>query len=250
VELRGYWRVLKRRRWVVLGVTLVALIAAIVSVAALPQPLPSYQATVLLAVRPTNAPPLANNPYGDYYTYIASEYLNDDILKIVESGAFNRFVSARYADRPEGPPRATIKGEKAHRVMTFTISGDRGSDVLLVAQGIVELLREPRPGEPRYLDQFSDQQPRVSVIQDPELTVQPGVRRGAFDVGVRTLLGLVVGIALAFLLHYLDDTVQDRREAEHHTGLPLLGEIPRPGRQRLRTKARAGHRTATGSGAA
>jgi len=39
VELRGYWRVLKRRRWVVLGVTLVALIAAIVPVVAVPQPM-------------------------------------------------------------------------------------------------------------------------------------------------------------------------------------------------------------------
>jgi capsular polysaccharide biosynthesis protein len=239
VELRSYWRVLRRRRWVVLGVTLIALIAAIVSVAALPQPLPSYQATVVIAVRPTNIPPPDKNQFGDYYTYIASEYLNDDIMEIVETGAFNRAVSARHADRPEGPPRAAIKGEKAHRVITFTVSGDRDSDVLLIAQGIVDLLREPRAGEPRFLDQFSDQQPRVAVIQEPELTVQPGVRRGAFDVGVRTLLGLVVGIALAFLLHYLDDTLQDRREAERYTGLPILGEIPRPEREKLRAKASA-----------
>ncbi|HEV8638316.1 MAG TPA: Wzz/FepE/Etk N-terminal domain-containing protein [Chloroflexota bacterium] len=237
MELRSYWRVLRRRRWVVLGVTLLALIAAVVSVAALPQPLPTYQATVVIAVSPTNIPPPANNPYGDYYHYIASEYLNDDIMAIVESGSFNRVVSARYAGRPEGPPSASIKGKKAHRVVTFTVSADRRSDALDVAQGIIDLLREPRPGEPRYLDQFTEQQPRVAVIQDPELTVQPGVRRGAFDVGVRTLLGLIIGIALAFLLHYLDDTVQDGREAELYTGLPLLAEIPRPGRERLRAKA-------------
>jgi len=127
VELRSYWRVLRRRRWVVLGVTLLALIAAVVSVAALPQPLPTYQATVVIAVRPTNIPPPANNPYGDYYHYIASEYLNDDIMAIVESGSFKRVVSARYADRPEGPPDASIKGKKAHRVVTFTVSADRRS---------------------------------------------------------------------------------------------------------------------------
>ena len=239
MELRSYWRILRRRRWVVLGVTLVALIAAIVSVAALPQPLPTYQATVVIAVSPTNVPPPSSNPYGDYYLYIASEYLNDDIMSIVESGSFNRIVAARYAGRPEGPPSASIKGKKAHRVITFTVSADRRSDALDLAQGIIDLLREPRPGEPRYLDQFSEQRPRVAVIQDPELTVEPGVRRGAFDVGMRTLLGLIVGLALAFLLDYLDDTVRDRRDAEQQTGLPVVGEIPRPGKERLRAKAGA-----------
>ena len=222
MELREYWRVLWRRRWVWLGVTLAALVGAIVSVAALPQPLPTYQATVMMAVRPTNIPPIANNQFADYYAYLSSEYLNDDIMEIVESGAFVRAVSARYPNRPT----AAIKGEKAHRVMTFTVSGDRGEDVLQIAQGVVDLLREPREGEPRYLDQFSDQQPRVSLIQEPELTVQPGIRRGAFDVAVRTLLGLIVGLALVFLLHYLDDTLRDRRDVDRHLGVPVLGEIP------------------------
>jgi len=214
--------VLWRRRWVWLGVTLAALVAAIVSVAALPQPLPSYQATVMIAARPTNIPPMVTNEFADYYAYLSSEYLNDDIMEIVESGAFVRTVSARYPNRPT----AAIKGQKAHRVVTFTVSGSAGEDVLQIAQGIVDLLREPREGEPRYLDQFSDQQPRVSLIQPPELTVQPGVRRGAFDVAVRTLLGLIVGLALVFLLHYLDDTVHDRRDVDRHLGVPVLGEIP------------------------
>ena len=222
MELREYWRVLWRRRWVWLGVTLAALIAAIVSVAALPQPLPSYQATVMMAARPTNIPPIANNQFGDYYYYLSSEFLNDDIMAIVETGSFLRTVSARYPNRPT----ASIEGEKAHRVITFTVSGDRGEDVLQIAQGIVDLLREPREGEPRYLDQFSDQQPRISLIQPPELTVQPGVRRGAFDVAIRTLLGLIVGLGLVFLLHYLDDTLRDRRDVDRHVGVPVLGEIP------------------------
>lgn len=222
MELRAYWRVLYRRRWVWLGVTLAALVAAIVSVAALPQPLPSYQATVIIAARPTNVPPMMSNEFADYYAYLSSEYLNDDIMEIVKTGAFVRAVSARYPNRPS----ATISGTKAHRVVTFTVSGDRGEDVLQIGQGIVDLLRDPQPGEPRYLDQFSDQQPRISVIQPPELTVQPGVRRGAFDVAIRTLLGLIVGLGLAFLLHYLDDRLHDRGDVDRYVGVPVLGEIP------------------------
>jgi capsular polysaccharide biosynthesis protein len=73
------------------------------------------------------------------------------------------------------------------------------------------------------------------TIDAPRLIVQPGVRRGAFDVAVRTLLGLVVGIALAFLLHYLDDTIRDRADLERALGLPVMAELP-GGRERLRAK--------------
>jgi capsular polysaccharide biosynthesis protein len=39
------------------------------------------------------------------------------------------------------------------------------------------------------------------------------------------ILALVVGIALAFLLDYLDDTIRHRADVES-LGLPILAEIP------------------------
>ena len=239
MELRQYWQIVWDRRLLVLGVTLVALVAAIVSVAALPQPLPSYQATVQLGVRPTQFPARSYEQYGEYYLFLSSEYLNDDIINIVKSPGFVEALQKRFANRPEGPPNGSIKGDKAHRVITFTVSSDRGPDATLMAQGIQELLMQPGPGDPDYRKVLSEQDPHFTVIDPPRLTVQPGVRRGALDVGIRTLLGLIVGLALAFLLHYLDPTLHDRGEAERLTGLPVLGEIPRADRGRLRSKATA-----------
>ena len=225
MELRQYWQIVWDRRLVVLGVTLVALVAAIVSVAALPQPLPSYQATVQLGIRPTNFPAPSYNNYGEYYLFLSSEFLNDDIINLVESPGFLQALQAR------APGGGSIKGKKAHRLITFTVSSDRGEDALNLAKGIPELLAQPQ-----YQEAFTDQNPKISVIDPPRLTVQPGVRRGALDVAVRTLLGFVFGLALAFLLHYLDDSVHDRGEVERLTGLPVLGEIPAPGREKLRAK--------------
>ena len=237
MELRRYWAIVWARRWIVIGVTLVALLAGIASVAFLPQPLPSYQATVQIGVRPQKFPTPSYEQYGEYYLFLASEFLNDDVINVVEGNGFLDALKARYAGRPEGPPGGSIKGKKAHRVITFTVSSDKGGDAMTMAQGIEELLSNPGPNDPRYMDMFSAQQPRVTVIDPPRLIVQPGVRRGALDVGVRTLLGLIVGLALAFLLHYLDDTLHDRAEAERLTGLPVLAEIPRQGRERLKSKA-------------
>jgi hypothetical protein len=227
MELRHYWSIVWDRRLVVAGVTLLALIAGVFSILALPQPLPSYQATVQLGVSPTNFPEMSYRQYGEYYAFLASEFLNDDLINVVEGNGFGDALKARYANRPEGAPIGSIKGKKAHRVITFTISSERGSDAMILAGGIEELLTRPGPGEPKYLEMFSAQAPRVVTIDPPRLIVQPGVRRGAFDVGVRTMLGLIAGLALAFLLYYLDPNVRDRVEAERATGLPVLAEIPR-----------------------
>jgi capsular polysaccharide biosynthesis protein len=235
VELRHYWSVIWDRRLVVLAVTLASLVAAILSVAALPQPLPSYQATIQLGVSPTVLPRTSLDQYSEYYAFLASEFLNDDIINLVEGNGFLDTLKARYASRPEGPPSGSIKGKKAHRLITFTVSSDSGADAMTLAQGIQELLSSPGPNDPRYVDLFSEQKPRVAVLDPPRLIVQPGVRRGALDVGVRTMLGLVVGLALVFLLHYLDDTVRTREDLEA-LGLPVLAEIPRPGRERLAAK--------------
>ncbi len=40
------------------------------------------------------------------------------------------------------------------------------------------------------------------------------------------IIGLIIGIALAFVWEYLDQTIKDPQEVEKSTGLPLLGLIP------------------------
>ena len=46
------------------------------------------------------------------------------------------------------------------------------------------------------------------------------------DIGLRTLLGLMAGLFLAFVVDYLDSTLRTRHDAERALGLPVLGEIP------------------------
>ncbi|MGQ9757961.1 MAG: polysaccharide biosynthesis tyrosine autokinase, partial [Actinomycetota bacterium] len=39
-------------------------------------------------------------------------------------------------------------------------------------------------------------------------------------------LGLILGVGLAFLVDYLDDTLRTREDFEQHYGIPIIGEIP------------------------
>ncbi len=58
---------------------------------------------------------------------------------------------------------------------------------------------------------------------------RPGTRTGPRPVrnGVLAFfLGLILGVGLAFLVEYLDDTLHTREDFERHYDLPIVGEIP------------------------
>ncbi len=46
------------------------------------------------------------------------------------------------------------------------------------------------------------------------------------DLPVRLLLALLAGIALAFLLDYLDDSIRGRQDLEE-MDIPVMAEVPR-----------------------
>ncbi len=50
--------------------------------------------------------------------------------------------------------------------------------------------------------------------------------RARLDFPLKLALGLVLGVGLALLAHYLDPFVHDRRDLDR-LGLPVAGEIPR-----------------------
>jgi len=67
----------------------------------------------------------------------------------------------------------------------------------------------------------------VSVVDKadtPLFPFRPDVFRGAMT-GI--LLGLMAGLALAFVVEYMDDSIKFPDEVERFTGLPLIGVIPK-----------------------
>lgn len=62
--------------------------------------------------------------------------------------------------------------------------------------------------------------------------VSPQPRRNAVLGG---LLGVILGIGLAFLVEALDKRIRDEREIEEQLQLPLLGRVPRPTRRLRRS---------------
>lgn len=238
MELKAYWRIILRRWPIVVGLTLLAFVFS-AATSVLARPVQTYQATVRLAVRPESTPNWEFHGYGEYYKYVASEYLNDDIVEIVRSPAFMRSIQSSLAQHPDGPPSGSVKASKAHRVIILTADSSRESDARRIAEAASEHIAP-------YFESLTEQNPAITIVDPPTVTELGGARQGTLDLAIRSLLGLFAGLALVFLLDYLDDTVRNGAEASRLTGLPLLGELPKDrGRRRNEKRTRQGDRVSS-----
>jgi capsular polysaccharide biosynthesis protein len=229
MELRQYWRIVWQRVWIVIA--LVAVVAA-ASIITYKVPPTTYQATMRFTVgivpeqRPT-----AEYGYDYYYVWVTSEYMADDLAEIVKGGAFAAAVQAQMAasgDPEPINPAGSISGSAEHRILTVTVARAGGAtddeEAARIANAAAAVLQE-RAGE--FFGQVARNAAAADVVlNDPPVVVPvpPGLT-ARLDLPLRLGLALVAGVALTFLLDYLDTTVRDRAELEA-MGLPVLGEIP------------------------
>ena len=228
MQLREYWQIIFKRIGVVIGTFVVAVVAAAASVFLIPQVAAPYQASLTLAVLPK--PEAVTGPYyryDGYYAYVSSEYLNDDLIAIVQTSDFLQAVRARIKNFPGGPPTGSLEGKKAHRIVTITASSPTSAGALALARGVGALLTSTA-AQTDYFSKFAPEIPTISVVNQPEIIAGPAGRSALLNVAARSLVGLAIGLGLAFLLEYLDDSV-DVADVRGLLEWPILGEIPGSG---------------------
>lgn len=230
MELRHYWRIVRRRLWIV-----VLLMAALtVSYAAFtPRPAPTYTASMrfLLGVRPEPRP-TDQYSYDYYYTWLTTEYLVDDFSQVVKSRVFAEDVLA-VAGIPVPP--ATIQGISAasrlHRVLTVSLHWHDPQELAILADAVVQVIETKAAS---YFAQLSPDSAVVAVIDPPSIARAATPLRQRLDLPLRLILALMAGGALIFVLNYLDDSIYHRDDLAP-LGLPVLAEVPpeRPWWRRL-----------------
>jgi len=67
---------------------------------------------------------------------------------------------------------------------------------------------------------------RVSVVEPPLTPTQPIRPRPKLNVAVGLMLGLMLGVGIAFLREFLDRSVKTPEQLEVAAGVPVLGTIP------------------------
>lgn len=65
----------------------------------------------------------------------------------------------------------------------------------------------------------------LSVVEAPTRPVEPSYPNKPMNIGVGILLGVLAGLCLAFLLDYLDDSLNTTDRAERRLGVPVLAAL-------------------------
>ena len=223
MELREYGAILGRYWQLIAVITGLTLVASALMVTLGPA---MYKAEFRLTVSVKPEPRQGNYyMYDQYYTWLTSEYLVDDFGEVIKSDAFARDVSQRLG---ESVSAASIKRDlttkKTHRILTVTVTTPSPQQSQDVANAMKEVMESRAPD---YFAQLSTSGAVMRILDDPKAEPEMGPLRRILEIGLRTAVGLLAAVGLAFLLNYLDPSVRSTREAERLLGLPVLAEVPR-----------------------
>jgi protein tyrosine kinase modulator len=237
MELREYWSIIRRRWWLPASLMLVALVAStVVGV----RGASAYKTDMRLAVSTIPTPDPNGALYYDptYYSNLDSEYLADDMSEFMSSRAFADEVHRELASSatPYDVDIETImsatRAKKTHRFIDITLTTSTFDEGQAIAGSISRILSDPNHVS-QYLTALTAYHTQMEIVTPP-VTHRANTLFGLIsEIGLRTIIGLLVGIGLAFLIDYVDPSVRSRQEAERLLDLPVLGEIPRSSRGRL-----------------
>jgi len=231
MELREYWRIVRRRLWLVVGLALVVLVASLIARSPKPELFQvTSRFTVGLQPQPVTGEYYA---YDHYYAWLASEYLADDLAEVVAGAAFAGEVAAELGAQgilPSHPLAGAFSASTKHRTLTLRIVWHDAEELSRIAGAAQQVLAQRSSS---FFGQLGEGKVDIRAIDTlPVAPLGPGLWE-QLDIPLRLLLAFVAGVALAFVLHYLDDAVYDRTEVED-LGIVVLAELPsHPHRRRF-----------------
>jgi len=222
VELRAFWNVLIRWRWVVLIVTGAAILAS--GALAVISP-PGYKAKTLVSFSAPPPGPSVTLPGLDLQNRaLYAEQAVDDFTKIVPERGFADNVAKRLSFQmdPKTIEKAWTIKKQAHHLLQIEAQAPTEDHAVELAKAAADEIQQN--GKAYYAALNS---PDLQVaIADP--AVSEGISGRLLDylfIVARIVVGLIVGVGLAFLLNYLDDRINSTEDAEI-LGFRVLGSIP------------------------
>jgi capsular polysaccharide biosynthesis protein len=224
MELRDYLVIARRWWWLIV---LPALVAGLYGAATYHPPPPTYSA----ALRYTAGQPssLASSPGYDpnYYRWLTSEYIVTALKTWVQSGSFAAAVSAELAAKgqsiPVGALRGALGSDSTRSILVVSFSSGDGSQVPAIFDAITTVLQRDNA---TVFPQLGGLAAVVQPLDSPDVVAVAPSLRARLDWPLKLVVGLILGLGLALVAHYLDPYVRDRRDLDQ-LGLPVAGEIPR-----------------------
>jgi capsular polysaccharide biosynthesis protein len=213
MQLRDYMMVFVKRWWIIGLATFAAIVAAYGVSKMMPQTFRAQTEYAVLANRADNGLNIVlRNTMNIYRELVIQPDVLQDISQQLQLDMSGEQLLADVRMQPR-PDEQKVVIEVDHRFLdqALTLAGAVGQRL----EAEVTRLNDNLDGTDRI---------NVRLIQQPRMIgVQPNTR---INMMAGAILGLVVGVLLAFVLEYLDDTLKNSADVERFVGLTTLGAIP------------------------
>ncbi|MEK4129091.1 Wzz/FepE/Etk N-terminal domain-containing protein [Solibacillus sp. FSL W8-0474] len=217
ISLQDIFKTLKKRAALILSLTVIAvIIAAIVSFFVLT---PIYQA---------NNQVLVNQKKEDITQQMTSADIQSNLQlintynEIIKSPAILSIVIENL-DLPlttgQLASKITVSNANNSQVLNVSVQDENYNVAADMANQVVEVFKEEVP---KLMNIDNVNILAAAQYSDNPTPIKPNKM---LNIAIALVIGLMIGIGLAFLLEYLDTTVKTEQDIEEIIGLPVIGII-------------------------
>lgn len=216
ISLKELFQTVRKRILLIISVTLIAMIVSgVVSYFVLT---PEYKSSTQILVNQTKEDQTVYN-YNEVQTNV--QLINTYSVIIKSAGILNNVKKELGLDISVSELNSKISVESTQNSQIMTVSVIDPDPV--VALEIANKTAEVFENEVKDLMQVDNV--NILPLADDQENQSPVSPNPPLNIAIAAVVGLILGVGLAFLLEYLDNTVKNEQDIEKLLGLPVLGAI-------------------------
>lgn len=216
ISLQDLFKTLKKRLWlIVMSTVIAATIAGIISFLVMT---PIYQASTQILVNQTERQSEAFTSQ-DIQTNL--QLINTYNVVIKSPAILNKVIEELGLDETAASlnSRVTVNSEQNSQVVNVTVQDPNQKQAVEIANTIANVFEQEIP-QLMNVDNVNILSPAVMPANPSPVKPDP-----MLNMAIGAVIGLMIGVGIAFLLEYLDTTVKTEDDIEELTGLPVIGMI-------------------------
>lgn len=216
IDLKELFQILKKRLVLIFVIAFVAtVVAGVVSYLFI---IPTFKVSTQLVVSSSSGDNQVNSAEIQGNIQLINTFNDILVSPAILDQVIEQLDLNKTASQLQG--QMSVGNSTSSQVMTLTVTDADPNLARDIANATAEVFAA-NVGDIMNVD-------NVSILAQAEVTdnMGPVSPRPMLNMAMAFVVGLMVGVGLAFLLEYLDKTVKTEQDIDKLLGLPVLGSIP------------------------